>query len=75
MAYATLLEEKPLFKDNKIDRTYPKYSPDGKELAFVEGRCRLMVMDLKSGKVRQVTDGSQHYNTSGGIDYSWSPDG
>ncbi|MBO5464707.1 MAG: PD40 domain-containing protein [Alistipes sp.] len=72
---ATLIEEKPLFKDNNIDRAFPKYSPDGKELAFVEGRCRLMVMDLASGKVRQITDGSQHYNTAGGIDYKWSPDG
>ena len=75
LAYATLIEEKPLFKDNKVDRSYPKYSPDGKELAFVEDRCRLMVMDVKSGKVRQITDGSQHYSTGGGMDYSWSPDG
>ena len=74
LAYATLIEEKPLFKDNKIDRSYPKYSPDGKELAFVEDRCRLMVMDIKSGKVRQITDGSQHYSTGGGMDFSWSPD-
>ena len=74
LAYATLIEEKPLFKDEKVDRSYPKYSPDGKELAFVEDRCRLMVMNLESGKVRQITDGSQHYNTTGYIEYSWSPD-
>ena len=74
-ANATIIEEKPLFKDNKVDRAYPKYSPDGKELAFVEGRCRLMVMNIATGKVRQITDGSQHYNTAGGIDYKWSPDG
>ena len=72
---ATLIEEKPLFKDDNIDRAYPQYSPDGKELAFVEGRCRLMVLNIESGKVRQITDGSQHYNTSGGITYQWSPDG
>lgn len=72
---ATLIDEKPLFKDNKIDRAYPQYSPDGKELAFVEGRCRLMVLNLASGKVRQITDGTQHFNTAGGIDYKWSPDG
>ena len=74
LAYATLIEEKPMFKDDKIDRSYPKYSPDGKELAFVEDRCRLMVKNLDSGKVRQITDGSQHYNTTGYIEYSWSPD-
>ena len=75
LAYATLIEEKPLFKDNKVDRSYPKYSPDGKELAYVEGRCRLMVLDIESGKTRQITDGSQHYSTTGHMDYSWSPDG
>ncbi len=72
---ATVIEEKPLFKDSKIDRTSPKFSPDGKELAFVENRDRLMVMDVASGKVRQVTDGSKHYSTTGGLDYHWSPDG
>ncbi len=72
---ATLINEKPLFKDDNTDRTYPAYSPDGKELAFVEGRCRLMVLNIESGKVRQITDGSQHYNTSGGLSYKWSPDG
>lgn len=72
---ATLIEEKPLFKDSKAERAYPKYSPDGKRLAFVEDRCRLMVLDIESGKVHQVTDGSNHYSTDGHIDYSWSPDG
>ena len=74
LAYATLIEEKPMFKGDKIDRSYPKYSPDGKELAFVEDRCRLMVKNLDSGKVRQITDGSQHYSTGGYMEYSWSPD-
>ena len=74
-ANATLIEEKPLFKDSKIDRTSPKFSPDGKELAFVENRDRLMVMDMATGKIRQVTDGSKHYSTTGGLDYHWSPDG
>ena len=64
LAYATLIEEKPLFKDEKVDRSYPKYSPDGKEIAFVEDRCRLMVMNLESGKVRQITDGSQQDTSS-----------
>ena len=74
-ANATIIEEKPLFKDSKIDRTSPKFSPDGKELAFVENRDRLMVMDMATGKVRQVTDGSKHYSTTGGLDFHWSPDG
>lgn len=72
---ATILEEKPLFKAGKIDRTCPQYSPDGKELAFVEERCRLMVLNLASGKIRRITDGERSYSTDGSMDYAWSPDG
>ena len=71
---ATLIEEKPLFKDDKIDRTEPQFSPDGKELAYVEDRCRLMVKNIESGKTRQITDGSQHYSTAGSMEFAWSPD-
>ncbi len=73
--YATTILEKPLFKDNKYDRRSPVYSPDGKEIAFLEDRDRLMIMNLETGKVRQITDGSQRYSTVGSISYSWSPDG
>ena len=47
---ATVIEEKPLFKDDKIDRTEPHFSPDGKELAYVEDRCRLMVKNIENAK-------------------------
>ena len=73
--YATLIEEKPLFKNNKVDRRAPVYSPDGKELAYIENRDRLMIMNLETGKTRQITDGSQCYSTTGSFSYSWSPDG
>ena len=72
---ATSVIEKPLFKDNRVDRRAPSYSPDGTELAFIENREKLMVMDLKSGKTREITDGSQCFSTYGSFDYSWSPDG
>ena len=71
---ATNIIEKELFNDN-IERTYPQYSPDGKELAFIQDRNKLMVMDVESKKVRQVTDGSTHTRRNGGFNYSWSPDG
>lgn len=72
---ATLIEEEALLPSKDVERTYPQFSPDGKELAFIEDRCRLMVVNLKTKKVRQVTDGSTWYDTGGGFDYSWSPDG
>lgn len=71
---ATTIVEKALFNDN-IERTYPQYSPDGKELAFIQDRNKLMVMDVKSKKVRQITDGSTYARRNGGFNYSWSPDG
>jgi C-terminal processing protease CtpA/Prc/Tol biopolymer transport system component len=72
--YATMIEEKPLFDNIEVDRRAPVFSPDGKEIAFIEGRDKIMIMDLKSKKVRQITDGSQCYSTYGSFSYSWSPD-
>ena len=73
--YATLVKEKPLFKNNKVDRRAPVYSSDGNEIAYIEDRDRLMIMNLESGKTRQITDGSQCHSTAGSFGYSWSPDG
>ena len=42
---ATLIEEEVLLPSKTVERAYPKYSPDGKELAFIEDRNRLMVLD------------------------------
>ena len=71
-AYATLIDEKPLFGNDGIERSNPEYSPDGKEIAFVENRNILKVYNIASKEVRQITDGTQHY---GSIGYEWSPDG
>lgn len=72
---ATTIEEEVLLPSTTVERTYPQFSPDGKELAFIEDRNRLMVVDLGTKKVRQVTDGSTWYSTGGGFSYQWSPDG
>lgn len=72
---ATLIKEEVLLPSATIERSYPQFSPDGKELAFIEDRKKLMVVNLDTKKVRQVTDGSTWYSTAGGFDYEWSPDG
>ena len=72
---ATLIEEEALLPSKTIERTCPTFSPDGKEIAFIQDRSRLMVMNVESKKVRQVTDGKNTFNTTGTFDYSWSPDG
>jgi len=71
-AYATLIEEERLFDDDGIERSNAEFSPDGKEIAYIENRNILKVINLESKKVRQITDGTQHY---GSMDYQWSPDG
>ena len=71
-AYATLIDEKLLFDNDGIERSNPDYSPDGKEIAFIENRNILKVYNIESKKVRQITNGTQHY---GSIGYEWSPDG
>ena len=70
---ATLIEEEAVFGDASADREHPKFSPDGKELAYIENECRLMVVNLETKEVRQVTDGTMWY--AGGFNYQWSPDG
>lgn len=72
---ATLVREEALFKPSATERFAPSFSPDGKELAYIEDRERLMVIDLKTRKIRQITDGKKQYNSNGHFDYSWSPDG
>lgn len=72
---ATLINEEVLLPSTTVERAYPQFSPDGKELAFIEDRIRLMVLNLETKKVRQITDGSTWYSTGGGFDYAWSPDG
>lgn len=74
--YATLINEERLFDDDGIERGVPQFSPDGKELAYLENRNILKVVNLETKKVRQITDGTQHYrNDDYCFDYEWSPDG
>lgn len=73
---ATVVKEEAVFPvSDKVDRTFPSISPDGKQMTFVEDRTRLMVMDLATGKTRQLTDGSTVASRTKGFGSQWSPDG
>ena len=50
---ATLIKE-TLLVDNKEETFQPNYSPDGKEVAFLENRTTIRVINLKSKKVHYV---------------------
>ena len=74
-ANATVINEEALFDAaDGIERRYPQYSPDGDKLAYIEGREKLMVKDLTTGKETQLTDGSAWTDRSGAFEYRWSPD-
>ncbi|MBO4945109.1 MAG: PD40 domain-containing protein [Muribaculaceae bacterium] len=71
---ATVINEVPVFSKDGKERTNPSISPDGKKLAFVENRNNLMVMDLGSKSVKQLTNGNTVTGRSHGFDAQWSPD-
>ena len=71
---ATLVKEEIILPSSKIERSYPQFSPDGKELAFIQDRRKLMVVNLATKNVREITDGSHWQSTGGGFEYQWSPD-
>lgn len=72
---ATVIKEEVLLPSSTVERTVPKFSPDGKELAFIENRTVLKVVNLETKQVRQVTDDSTWYDTEGEFTYEWAPDG
>ena len=73
----TNIEEKQLTNnDNDKICFQPAYSPDGQEIAYIEDRTTLKVLNLKSGKSRTILDGKYNYSYSDGDQsYQWSPDG
>ena len=72
--YATEIKEEKL-TNSKVTSFQPQYSPDGKEVAFLEDRTTLRVINLATKQVRTVMDGKFEYSYSDGDQwYQWSPD-
>jgi Tol biopolymer transport system component/C-terminal processing protease CtpA/Prc len=71
---STLLEEKKLLA-NEEETFQPKYSPDGKEVAYLSNRTALKVLNISTGQSRLVLPGDKNYSYSDGDQYfAWSPD-
>ncbi len=71
---STLIEESELVS-NKVDNYIPKFSPDGKYLAYIEGRRSLVVQELKSKKkVTLLTPKELYHMRDGDKYFTWSPD-
>ena len=72
--YANEFKEERLVNSN-VTSFQPQYSPDGKEVAFLENRTTLRVLNLKTKAVRTVMDGKFEYSYSDGDQwFEWSPD-
>ena len=53
----------------------PEYSPDGKEVAYLENRVVLKVINLESKKTRTIMPANVNYSYADGDQYyQWSPD-
>ncbi|SJZ60462.1 C-terminal processing protease CtpA/Prc, contains a PDZ domain [Chitinophaga eiseniae] len=71
---ATVLKEEPLIA-TAAEEFQPLFSPDGKEIAYVEDRNLLKVFNIASGKSRTLLPkGHNHSYSDGDWSFSWSPD-
>ena len=72
---ATTLKTEPIVSTTN-ETFQPHYSPDGKEVAFLEDRTNLEVINLETKKIRMIMDSTHNYSYSDGDQwYQWSPDG
>jgi len=72
---ASALKESPVVA-TPAEEFQPGFSPDGKEVAYLEERTTLKVIDLDSGKSRTILAGNLNYSyIDGDQSYEWSPDG
>ncbi len=74
-ANATLVNEELLIPGEKSEKMHPTFSPDGKYVAYVKDRKTLAVYDVEKKSSRVVYDGRYTADKTGGINYTWSPDG
>ncbi|MDF2157748.1 S41 family peptidase [Algoriphagus sp. CAU 1675] len=71
---STLLEETPLLS-LETDVYLPKFSPDGKKLAYIEGRRTLKVLNLADQSTVTLMTPEELFHMSDGDQYfTWSPD-
>lgn len=71
---ATTLKEEPVIA-TAAEEYQPLFSPDGKEIAYIENRNVLKVYNIASGKSRTVMpEGHNHSYADGDWSFEWSPD-
>jgi len=72
---STVIDIHPLLANGQ-DNFQPRYSPDGKEVAYLENRTTLKVLNLETRQARTILSGDRNYSYKDGDQwYDWSPDG
>ena len=71
---STILKEVPVIENDKLN-TQPQFSPDGKEIAFIEDRMTLKVYNIASKQARTVLTNNDLFAMGENDQYfAWSPD-
>jgi tricorn protease len=71
---STLLKETPVIESNR-ENFQPEYSPDGKEIAYVEDRMTLKVYNIASKQSRTLLTANDLFAMGENDQYfTWSPD-
>ncbi len=68
---STVVKETPVVS-NEHQNTHPSYSPDGKELAYLEDRNTLKILNLATKQTRTILTEKELFG--GDHFYQWSPD-
>ncbi|HWB91047.1 MAG TPA: S41 family peptidase [Puia sp.] len=72
---STVLKEETVIA-TPAEEFQPAYSPDGKEVAYLEDRVTLKVINLASKQTRVILPADKNYSYADGDQYyQWSPDG
>ncbi len=71
---STVIRETPVIANDR-QNTQPLYSPDGREIAFVEGLNTLRVFTVATRQVRTLLTDQQLFSTRRNHHFVWSPDG
>ena len=74
--YASTVLKQETVVDTPEEEYQPSFSPDGKEVAYLENRVTLKVINLATKKTRTIMPAEVNYSYADGDQYySWSPDG
>ncbi len=72
--YATDIKEEALIT-GKEPFTYPKFSPDGKKIAFLANRTEIRIYDVQSKSINVALPAKFNFSyADGDMGFEWSPD-